>query len=128
MDGKWISPIVDHLCGLLIQYAKAADVEAMMNPYLIKQQSPDATPSDSQKVEAAISLMVDLFRILITSPKKPPENIDTRKAASYFVVLHNIRASFMVNQFFLADRFFKHIDEADKHGVDLSVLPKAWQV
>jgi len=33
LDGAWISPIVDHMCVLLLQYAKAADVETMMNPY-----------------------------------------------------------------------------------------------
>jgi hypothetical protein len=69
LDGQWISPIVDHMCVLLLQYAKAADVETMMNPYQIKQQSPDATPSDYQKVESTISLMEDLFRTVQSSKK-----------------------------------------------------------
>lgn len=120
LDGPWISSIVDHLCALLIQYAKAADIEAMMYPYLIKQQSPDATPSDSQKVESAISSMVNLFKVVINSTKET----DNRKVASYFVVLHNIRASFMVNQFFLCDRFFKTLERPD--GIDLDSLPKGW--
>jgi hypothetical protein len=74
MDFQWISPVVDHMCVLLLQYAKCADVESMLNPYAIKQASPDATPSDSQKVESTISLMESLFRTVQSSAKSTPDN------------------------------------------------------
>ena len=69
--------------------------------------------------------MVNLFKVLINSSKSAFDT-DNRKVASYFVVLHNIRASFMVNQFFLCDRFFKTLERPD--GIDLGSLPKGWQV
>jgi len=61
MDGKWISPIVDHMCILLVEYAKAADAEMQTNPY---SQAQDSTSSDSQKIESSLSLMEQLFRRL----------------------------------------------------------------
>lgn len=36
LDGEWISPIVDHMCTLLLEYAKSADAETLNNPYLLK--------------------------------------------------------------------------------------------
>lgn len=37
-----------------------------------------------------------------------------------------IRASFMINQFYLTERFFKLFDRTE--GIDLGTLPKSWQV
>jgi hypothetical protein len=124
MDGLWVSPIVDHMCILLLNYAKAADHETMKNPYQMKQQSPDATPSDSAQVQSTISLMENLFRTLQSSAKQSNDN---RKQSSFFCVLHMIRASFMINQFYLCERFFKLFDRPPE-GVDLKELPKSWQV
>jgi len=35
-DGRWISPVVDHMCSLLVTYAEAADKETLANPFSIK--------------------------------------------------------------------------------------------
>ena len=123
-DGEWISPIVDHMCNLLLDYAKYADVETLNNPYLLKSQNSDATPSDYQKVENAITLMEGMFRTVNSSDKKQPDK--SRRYSSYFCVLHLIRAQFMINQFNNSERFFRFLARDD--GIDQTRLPKNWQV
>ena len=72
--------------------------------------------------------MTDLFKTLQSSAA-PDKGSDKRlKQPSCFCVLHMIRASFMINQFFLSTRFFKLIDSAKSDGVDLGSMPKSWQV
>ena len=62
-DGKWISPVVDHMTELLVAYAEDADEEALqINPYQLKTGVAD---SESQRVEKAQTLMESLFRKLI---------------------------------------------------------------
>ena len=87
-DGKWISPVVDHMTELLVAYAEDADEETLQNPYQLKQATADSIFSESQKVEKAQTLMESLFRKLIHGQKNPPDN---RRFAAYFLALRVIR-------------------------------------
>lgn len=52
-DGKWISPIVEHMTELLVTYAEDADEENFATPYTKSNAFVTDSNSDSQKVEKA---------------------------------------------------------------------------
>lgn len=80
-DSKWISPIVEHMTELLVQYAEAADEEHIP---VKKNAFSTEGATESRNTEKAQSLMESLFRKLIHGQKNPPDN---RRFAAYFLAL-----------------------------------------
>ena len=115
-DGRWISPVVDHMLELLVCYAEDADEETL-------PQSHKIGDSEALHVEKAQTTMESLCRRLIHGQRNPPDN---RKFAAYFLVLRAIKVSFALNNFNNCPRHFSFIERAEQ--VERDMLPRSWHV
>ena len=86
-NGMWISPLVDHLTGLLCKLAILADSHS--------SKPMGENEEESTNVDSAIRIMRNLTQLL----KSNTPVLDSRNFAMYHVYLHQIRMWFKVKNY-----------------------------
>ena len=67
LDGRWLGPLVDHMCALLVKYAEAADKEPSTSMNYLSQPENIMKPAGEQENEntkEAYNKLTALFRVL----------------------------------------------------------------